>query len=108
MVLDIFEEGVVGVGDLLLEVAVVSVPVFFLQLLHLSKTARLDLCQRLQSPSWPSLRHSAMKTAVTWVLDELERNQKEKNHLNSISKMMGTLVQPQLYTFNYREALFRP
>ena len=108
MVLDIFEEGVVGVGDLLLEVAVVSVPVFFLQLLHLSKTARLDLCQRFQSPSWPSLRHSAMKTAVTWVLDELERNQKEKNHLNSISKMMGTLVQPQLYTFNYREALFRP
>ena len=46
MVLDIFEEGVVGVWDLLLEVAVVSVPVFFLQLLHLSKTARLDLCQR--------------------------------------------------------------
>ena len=81
MVLDIFEEGVVGVGDLLLEVAVVSVPVFFLQLLHLSKTARLDLCQRFQSPSWPSLRHSAMKTTVNWVLDELERNQKEKNPL---------------------------
>ena len=77
MVLDIFEKGIVGVGDLLLEVAVVSVPVFFLQLLHPSKTARLDLCQRFQSPSWPSLRHSAMNTAVTWVLDELERNQKK-------------------------------
>ena len=78
MVFNIFEEGVVGVGDLLLEVAVVSVPVFFLQLLHLSKTARLDLCQRFQSPSWPSLRHSAIETAVNWVLDELERFQKEK------------------------------
>ena len=27
---------------------------------------------------------------VTWVLDELEINQKKENHLNSICKMMGT------------------
>ena len=33
---------------------------------------------------------------------------KKENHLNTISKMMGTLVQVQLYTFSYRKALFRP
>ena len=46
-----------------------------------------------------------LQTVLTRVLDELERNQK-KNHLNSISKMMGTLVQAQLYTFSYRKAQF--
>ena len=35
----------------------------------------------------------------------IERNQKKKNHLNTISKIMGTLVQPQLCTFSYRKAL---
>ena len=33
---------------------------------------------------------------------------KKENHLDTISKMMGTLVQVQLYTFSYRKALFRP
>ena len=36
--------------------------------------------------------------AVTWVLDELEGNQKKENHLNTMSKMIGTLVQVKLYT----------
>ena len=49
-----------------------------------------------------------LQRALTWVLDELERNQKKENHLNTISKMMGTLVQVQLYTFSYRKPLFRP
>ena len=49
-----------------------------------------------------------LQTALARFLDELERNQKKKNHLNTISKMMGTLVQVQLYTFSYRKALFRP
>ena len=47
-----------------------------------------------------------LQTALARVLDELERNQKKENHLNTISKMMGTLVQVQLYTFSYRKALF--
>ena len=47
-----------------------------------------------------------LQTVVTWVLDELERNQKKENHLNIISKMMGTLVQVQLYTFSSRMALY--
>ena len=33
-----------------------------------------------------------LQTAVTWVRDELERNPKIENHLNTISKMMGTIV----------------
>ena len=33
---------------------------------------------------------------------------KKKNHLNTISTIMGTLVQPQLCTFSYRKALFWP
>ena len=49
-----------------------------------------------------------LQTALARFLDELERNQKKENHLNTISKMMGTLVQVQLYTFSYRKALFRP
>ena len=46
--------------------------------------------------------------ALTWVLDELERNQKKENHLHTISKMMGTLVHVQLYTFSYRKPVIRP
>ena len=37
--------------------------------------------------------------------DNLRETEKKKNHLNTISKIMGTLVQPQLCTFSYREAL---
>ena len=33
---------------------------------------------------------------------------KKKNHLNTISTIMGTLVQPQLCKFSYRKALFWP
>ena len=36
-----------------------------------------------------------LQRALTWVLDELERNQKKENHLHTISKMMGTLVHVQ-------------
>ena len=39
---------------------------------------------------------------------ELERNQKKENHLNKISKMIGTLVHVQLYTFSYRKAVIQP
>ena len=46
-----------------------------------------------------------LQTALAWVLDELERNQKKENHLNTISKMMGTLVHLRLYTFSYRKAV---
>ena len=46
-----------------------------------------------------------LQTALARVLDELERNQKKGK---SISKMMGTLVQVQLYTFSSRMALYRP
>ena len=48
-----------------------------------------------------------LQTVVTWVLDELERNQKKENHLKTIPKMMGTLVQVQLNTFSSRMALYR-
>ena len=49
-----------------------------------------------------------LQTVVTWVLDELKKNPKEReNHLNTISKMMGTIVQAQLYTFSSRKALYR-
>ena len=41
-----------------------------------------------------------LQTALARVLDELERNQKKENHLNTISKMKGTYVQVQLYTFS--------
>ena len=51
---------------------------------------------------------SKLQTALARVLDELERNQKKENHLNTISKMMGTLVHLQLYTFSYRKAEIRP
>ena len=34
--------------------------------------------------------HRQLQTAVARVLDEQERNQKKGNHLNTISKMMGT------------------
>ena len=33
---------------------------------------------------------------------------KKKNHLNTISTIMGTFVQPQLCKFSYRKALFWP
>ena len=49
-----------------------------------------------------------IQTALAWVLDELERNQEKENHLNTISKMMGTLVHLQLYTFSYRKAVIQP
>ena len=49
-----------------------------------------------------------LQTALAWALDELERNQEKENHLNTISKMMGTLVHLQLYTFSYRKAVIRP
>ena len=49
-----------------------------------------------------------LQTALTRVLDELERNKKKENHLNTISKMMGTLVHVQLYTFSYRKHVIRP
>ena len=42
------------------------------------------------------------------VLDEQEDNQKKENHLNTISKIMGTLVQVQLYTYIYRKAVIQP
>ena len=48
-----------------------------------------------------------LQRALTWVLDELERNQKKENHLKTIPKMMGTLVQVQLNTFSSRMALYR-
>ena len=40
------------------------------------------------------------QTALSRVLDELERNQIKGNHLNTVSKMMGTLVHLQLYAFS--------
>ena len=49
-----------------------------------------------------------LQRALARVLDELERNQKKENHLHTISKMMGTLVHLQLYTFSYRKAVIRP
>ena len=33
---------------------------------------------------------------------------KKENHLHTISKMMGTLVHVQLYTFSYRKPVIRP
>ena len=53
-------------------------------------------------------RTPKIQTALAWVLDELERNQEKENHLNTIFKMMGTLVQVQLYTFSSRMALYWP
>ena len=35
-----------------------------------------------------------------------EEPKKKENHLKTISKMMGTLVQAQLYTFSSRMALY--
>ena len=58
MALDILEEGIVGIWDFLLKVAIVSVPILSLKLPHPTKTAWLDLGQRLQRPSRPTLRHS--------------------------------------------------
>ena len=49
-----------------------------------------------------------LQTALARVLDEIERNQKKESHLNTISKMMGTLVHVQLYTFSYRKPVIRP
>ena len=40
-------------------------------------------------------RTPKIQTALAWVLDELERNQEKENHLNTISKMMGTLFHLQ-------------
>ena len=44
--------------------------------------------------------------ALARIPDELERNQKQENHPNTISKMMDspldTLGQVQLFTFSYR------
>ena len=53
-------------------------------------------------------RTPKIQTALAWVLDELERNQEKENHLNTLSKMMGTLVNLQLYMFSYRKAVIRP
>ena len=49
-----------------------------------------------------------LQTGLAWVLDELEMNQKKENHLNTISKVMGSLVHVQLNTFSYRKAVIRP
>ena len=54
-------------------------------------------------PSTPKLQ-----TALAWVIDELERNQKKENHLNTISRMMGTLVHLQLYTISQMKAVIWP
>ena len=48
------------------------------------------------------------QTALARVLDKLERNHKKENHLHTISKIMGTLVHVQLYTFSYRKPVIRP
>ena len=48
-----------------------------------------------------------LQRALAQVLDELERT-KKGDYLNTISKMMGTLVQVQLYTFRYKMALNQP
>ena len=53
-------------------------------------------------------RTPKIQTALAWVLDEQERDQEKENHLNTISKIMGTLVHLQLYTFSYRKAVIRP
>ena len=37
-----------------------------------------------------------------------EELKKKENHLHTISKMMGTLVHVQLYTFSYRKPVIRP
>ena len=58
MALDILEEGIVGIWDFLLKVAIVTMPILSLQLPHPTKAAWLDLGQRLQRPSRPTLRHS--------------------------------------------------
>ena len=39
-----------------------------------------------------------LQTALTGALDELEGNKKKENHLCTISKVMGTLVQVQMCT----------
>ena len=44
---------------------------------------------------------------LRFYMSQKETKEKE-NHPNTISKMIGTLVQVQLYTFSYRKALFRP
>ena len=55
-----------------------------------------------------NFKQPKLQTALARVLDELERNQIKENHLNTISKMMGTLVHFQLYTFSYRKPVIRP
>ena len=47
-----------------------------------------------------------LQTALARVLDELERNQKKENHLNTISKVMGTLAKVQFYTRFHQALLF--
>ena len=48
------------------------------------------------------------QTALALALDELERNQKKENHLNTISKVMGSLVHVQLKTsLNYKKHICR-
>ena len=49
-----------------------------------------------------------LQTAVARVLDELERNPKKENHKNTLSKMMGTIVQAQLCTLSSWKAIYRP
>ena len=49
-----------------------------------------------------------LQTALDQVQDGLERNQKKGNNLNTLSKMMGTLIHVQLHTFSYRKAVIRP
>ena len=55
-----------------------------------------------------NFKQPKLQTALARVLDELERNQKKENHLNTISKVMGSLVHVQLNTFSYRKAVIRP
>ena len=49
-----------------------------------------------------------LQRALTWVLDELEKNQKKVNHLKTTSKMMGTSVHVQVYMLSYRNTVIQP
>ena len=49
-----------------------------------------------RTSSSPMASTPKLQRALTWVLDELERNQKKENYLHTISKMMGSIVHAQL------------
>ena len=57
---------------------------------------------------WHQIPNSQTSHSSSSGLNKPERNQKKENHLNTISKMMGTLVHVQLHTFSYRKAVIRP